>query len=75
MQTHPEHLATLGVFFGMNPPPVENCRVLELGCGDGNSLLAHAFNLPNAHFVGIDLAENHIEKARKSVAELKLKNI
>ena len=75
MQTHPEHLATLGVFFEMNPPPVENCRVLELGCGDGNSLLAHAFNLPDAHFVGVDLAENHIEKAKKSVEALNLKNI
>ena len=75
LQTHPEHLATLGVFFGMKPPTVENCRVLELGCGDGNSLLAHAFNLPDAHFVGVDLAENHIEKARKSVEELNLKNI
>ena len=75
MQTHPEHLATLGVFFGMKPPPLENCRVLELGCGDGNSLLAHAFNLPDAHFVGVDLAENHIRKAKKSVGELNLKNI
>ena len=75
MQTHPEHLATLGVFFGMNPPPVENCRVLELGCGDGNSLLAHAFNLPDAHFVGVDLAENHIQKAKKSVEELNFNNI
>ena len=59
----------------MNPPTVENCRVLELGCGDGNSLLAHAFNLPDAHFVGVDLAENHIQKAKKSVEELNLKNI
>ena len=75
MQTHPEHLATLGVFFGMTPPPLENCRVLELGCGDGNSLLAHAFNLPDAHFVGVDLAEKHIEKAKRSVKELNLKNI
>ncbi|MEO6587890.1 MAG: class I SAM-dependent methyltransferase [Pyrinomonadaceae bacterium] len=75
MQTHPEHLATLAVFFGMKPPPIENCRVLELGCGDGNSLLAHAFNLPNAHFVGVDLAENHIAKAKKSAEELSLKNI
>lgn len=75
LQTHPEHLATLGVFFGMNPPAVENCRVLELGCGDGNSLIAHAFNLPDAHFVGVDLAGNHIENAKGSVEELNLKNI
>lgn len=75
MQTHPEHLATLGIFFGMNPPPVENCRVLELGCGDGNSLLAHAFDMPDANFVGVDLAENHIRKAQKSARELNLSNI
>lgn len=75
MQTHPEHLATLGIFFGMHPPLIENCSVLELGCGDGNSLLAHAFNLQNAHFVGVDLAKNHIETAKRSVEELNLKNI
>ena len=75
MQTHPEHLAALATFFGMNPPPIEKCRVLELGCGDGNSLLAHAFNLPNAKFVGVDLAKTHIEKAKKSALQLKLSNI
>src|SRR5262245_50406828 len=31
-QTHPDHLAAVATLFGMEPPPVERCRVLELGC-------------------------------------------
>ena len=31
--THPESQATVATQFGLRPPPVESCRVLELGCG------------------------------------------
>lgn len=75
MQTHPEHLATLAAVFGMKPPALDGCRVLELGCGTGYSLLAHAFDLPGAHFVGVDLAGDHIREAKNSAEELKLSNI
>jgi SAM-dependent methyltransferase len=77
LQTHPDRLATLATLLGMMPPPapVETCRVLELGCGNGSTLVAHAFNLPEAKFVGVDLAENHILEAKKSAAELNLANV
>ena len=75
LQTHPDRLATLATLFGMNPANVENCRVLELGCGNGSNLISHAFNLPNAKFVGVDLAENHITDAKKSAEELNLSNL
>src|SRR5262245_56164467 len=42
-QAHPDRLATLATLFGMAPAPVERCRFLELGCGDGHNLLALAF--------------------------------
>lgn len=74
LQTHPDRLATLATFFGMSPPKIENCRVLELGCGNGSNLISHAFNLPGAKFVGVDLAENHIEDARRGAKELGLQN-
>ena len=30
-QTHPDRLASIATLHGMNPPPPEQCRVLELG--------------------------------------------
>jgi len=47
-------LSTIATLFGMNPAPVEHCRVLELGCGNGGNLIPMAFGLPQSEFVGID---------------------
>jgi SAM-dependent methyltransferase len=75
MQMHPDRLAVIGRFFGMSPATMETCRVLELGCGNGSNLIAHAFTMPDAKFVGIDLAENHIADAKRDAAALGLKNV
>lgn len=75
VQTSPDRLATNAAVFGMEPVPVETCRVLELGCGNGSNLLAQAYLLPNAVFVGIDLSSVHIDAARKAADELGLSNI
>ena len=74
-QTHPDHLATLAFFFGMTSAPVDGCRVLELGCGDGGNLIPMAFNLPKSHFTGIDLAATAIGRGQELVDDLHLKNI
>jgi SAM-dependent methyltransferase len=74
-QTHPDRLATLATLFGMWPAPVENCRVLELGCGDGGNLLAMAFALPGSAFVGVDLAPSAIARANDEARALGLANI
>jgi SAM-dependent methyltransferase len=52
--THPGNLAMMAQLFGMQPAPVERCRVLELGCGDGMSLLPLAELFPESTFVGVD---------------------
>ncbi|HNU07425.1 MAG TPA: class I SAM-dependent methyltransferase, partial [Pyrinomonadaceae bacterium] len=75
LQTHPDRLATMAVFFGLRPAPVDTCRVLELGCGNGTDLISHAFHLPDAKFVGVDLAVRHIEDAQRGARELGLTNI
>ncbi|HEY0462036.1 MAG TPA: class I SAM-dependent methyltransferase, partial [Pyrinomonadaceae bacterium] len=75
LQTHPDRLAGLATLFGMMPARVEACRVLELGCGNGSNLISHAFNLPDAAFVGVDLAENHITEAKRAALELNLQNV
>lgn len=73
--THPDQLATKATLGGMQPAPIEQCRVLELGCGDGTNLLAMAFGLPNSHFVGIDLARKPLEGGIAIAKNLGLKNV
>ncbi len=74
-QTHPDHLATLATLFGLSPAPVEKCRVLELGCGNGANLIPMALTLPGSRFAGVDLAAVPIAAAQALAVELGLKNI
>ncbi len=74
-QTHPNRIAPLATILGMSPALAENCRVLELGCGDGTNVLPMAALLPNSHFTGIDLAKIPVEKAIATAQALGLTNI
>ena len=74
-QTHPDRLGTIATLFGMNPAPVERCRVLELGCGDGGNLIPMAFGLPRSIFTGIDLTGSAIARGQELIDELRLANI
>jgi methyltransferase-like protein len=74
-QTHPDRLATVAGLFGMATAPVDRCRVLELGCGDGGNLLPMAFALPGSEFVGLDLAARPVAKGQAVAGALGLKNI
>jgi len=58
--THPSAIATLGRLAGLMPALPSSARVLEIGCGNGENLLAAATYLPAATFVGFDLAETAI---------------
>ncbi|HEY6401059.1 MAG TPA: class I SAM-dependent methyltransferase [Blastocatellia bacterium] len=74
-QTHPERLATLATLFGLQPAPANNCRVLELGAGDGGNLIPMAFSLPGSCFIGIDLAEEPVVRGKSMIQRLDLPNI
>ena len=74
-QTHPARLATLARLFGIEPPAVEHCRVLELGCGNGNNLIPMAAALPGARFIGIDLSAGQVATGRAMIAAAGLTNI
>src|SRR5947209_4319947 len=74
-QTHPDRLSTLATLFGLDPPRVERCRVLELPCGDGGNLIPMAFHLPDSEFLGIDLAHSAIDIGRAASESLGLRNI
>jgi SAM-dependent methyltransferase len=73
--THPDNLATVAGLAGMRPPHVEQCRVLELGCGAGGNLIPMALSLPGASFVGIDLSSRQIADGQALAATLGLTNI
>lgn len=73
--THPDALATLGQLFGLSVAPVAQCRVLEVGCGDGGNLIPMAHDLPESTFVGVDLAEQPIAQGQARAEALGLGNL
>lgn len=74
-QLHPGHLFAVARMFGCDPAPVERCRYLEFGCGDGTHLIACAMGLPDATFVGVDLSAEAIARGERMVAALGLRNV
>lgn len=74
-QTHPDRLRTIGTLLGLSPAPVNRCRVLELGCGDGGNLVPMAMQLPDSQFVGIDLSAEAIARGQVAVQKFGLRNL
>jgi SAM-dependent methyltransferase len=72
---HPDTLAVLGRLRGMQPPDVDRCRVLELGCSTGENLLALAAALPHAEFFGIDASPAQIETGTRRLRTLGVANV
>jgi methyltransferase-like protein/SAM-dependent methyltransferase len=75
VQTHPDSLATLATLLGLTPPPVNDCRVLEIGCAAGGNLLPMAQTLPGSSFVGIDYSARQIEAGQAALAGVGLPNV
>ena len=73
--THPNKLATLAALFGLTPPIVKTCRLLELGCGDGTNLIAIAQTLPQAQCWGIDASIKQIQAGQTRANTLALSNV
>src|SRR5437764_4739522 len=74
-QTHPDRLGTIARLFGMSPAPPDDCRVLELGCGDGGNLIPMAYILPGSRFIGIDAGRRGLDNGSALVQTLGLGNI
>ena len=73
--SHPDRIAANARLFGLQPAPVGGCRLLELGCGAGGNLIPMAYGLPDARFVGIELAAGAVESGRELAASLGLSNV
>ena len=74
-ETHPRRLATEARLFGLEPAPVEHCRVLEIGCGDGANLVPMAEGLPGADLVGLDLSPGALATAEELAAAAGVENV
>lgn len=74
-ETRPERLAAVAKLFGLDAPPAENCRVLEIGCSMGGNLLVMAQDHPRSQFIGVDASSRQIAEGWKTIELLGLKNI
>ncbi|HEY3789142.1 MAG TPA: class I SAM-dependent methyltransferase [Urbifossiella sp.] len=74
-QTHPSRLGVIAALFGLRPPAVETCRVLELGCAAGGNIIPIAEAFPESSWIGIDLSARQINDGQKLVEKLGLKNV
>src|SRR5207237_7810850 len=70
--TQPAHLAAVATLNGLDPPPLDRCRVLDLGCAAGANLLPMALAWPGGQFVGVDLSTIQIARGGETVARLGL---
>jgi len=74
-QSHPDRLATVATLRGLQPAPIEHCRVLELGCAGGGNLIPMAYGLPESEFVGVDSSARQIAEGTDMVQALGLNNV
>lgn len=75
IRTHPARIATLGHFYGMSPKPLEQSRILDIGCAEGANVLPIAENYPNCKIIAFDNAKKQIETANRIKGALGLTNI
>jgi methyltransferase-like protein/2-polyprenyl-3-methyl-5-hydroxy-6-metoxy-1,4-benzoquinol methylase len=73
--SQPARLGALAKIFALGAAPMENARVLELGCASGGNIIPHAMRYPKAKFVGVDLARTQVAAGRARIAQLGLSNI
>ena len=74
-QSQPARLGAIAKLFALDAAPMENARVLELGCASGGNIIPHAVRYPKAKFVGVDLARTQVAAGRARIAKLGLSNI
>lgn len=74
-QMLPALLAPIARVHGLQAASPRNCRLLEVGCGDGLQLITLAMAYPESHFVGVDLSTTAIARGEVLRAKLGLANL
>ncbi|MBA4180491.1 MAG: hypothetical protein C0506_07880 [Anaerolinea sp.] len=72
---HPDKLAAMAILHSLKPASPDNCRVLEIGCAAGETLVPMAESLPGSEFVGIDYAERQVAAGQRAIVESGLSNV
>ena len=73
--SQPERMAAVGRLFGLQAPPSERCRVLELGCATGGNIIPLAERFSESQFVGIDYSRAQLLNAERLAGQLQLSNL
>lgn len=68
-------LETAGVFYGLNPVPIKQAKVLELGSSFGGNIISQALYYPDAQFIGVDLSHEQIKIGNEIIKSIGLNNI
>jgi SAM-dependent methyltransferase len=63
--THPARIGAIARLLGLGAAPPDRCRVLELGCAEGQNLLPLAERFPSSQFVGVDFSPVQIRVAEE----------
>jgi methyltransferase-like protein len=74
-QAHPARLAAIARLHGIPAASPSQCRLLEVGCGEGANLLPCALVYSNSTFVGIDLSKSAISRGEAYQERLGLNNL
>lgn len=71
----PHNLRLVAALNGFPPPPIDDFDYLELGCGNGDTLVTLAAAFPNARFVGVDFNEEHVAFAKDLASRGNVPNV
>lgn len=68
-------LMAKALIYGLDPVPVEDARVLELGSSCGGNIIPQALYNPSTTFTGIDLSPTQVKHGNELIESMGLKNI
>lgn len=74
-QSNPHRLQSNATILGLNPPPISNANILEIGCSFGGNLIPFALQNPDAKLLGIDLSSEQIKNGKEITKQLAVQNL
>lgn len=74
-QTHPERLYAMAWLHGLQAPPVDTARVLEIGGGDGLNVISIATAYPHTRLLSFDLSVKAVARGQALIRDADLTNV
>lgn len=71
----PARMRATAHLYGIDAVPLEQARILTIGCGDGSGLLPFALAYPKAQAIGIDASEVLIAQGTQAARRLEATNL